>query len=259
MTILSIVNTKGGSAKSTTSFNLSYNLSKKHSVLCIDMDDQASLTSMFQTRPSADFTTYNLLFDAIEDKPSISTQYDNISLVPADSRLISVEQSTDFSLPFSARNKIKSISKDYDYTVIDTAGMDGNRLFIALASSDYVLIPLVLDYFNLEAIHKTMDKLAKVHASGFTNVRVLGIIPSIVKGKVNGFPKQLTEKNIYSELISDYESLCLPIVTDRASIRKSQSLKLPLEQLPNIDRDEEAEHQFTHLTNVIINRINAEK
>ncbi len=88
--ILSVVNFKGGSGKTTTSAHLAQYLALTgHRVLAIDLDPQASLTSLFGIQPELDeiASLYEALRFDEERKPIAdvvqSTNIPNLDIIPA--------------------------------------------------------------------------------------------------------------------------------------------------------------------------------
>ncbi|HBT00882.1 MAG TPA: plasmid partitioning protein RepA, partial [Citreicella sp.] len=89
--IISIVNFKGGSSKTTTAIHLAQRYALRgYRVLAIDMDPQASLTTMFGYRPEIEFAAGGTVYDALryEDPVPLSqvirkTYFHKLDLAPA--------------------------------------------------------------------------------------------------------------------------------------------------------------------------------
>lgn len=64
--VISIVNFKGGSGKTTTAIHLAQRYALRgYRVLAVDMDPQASLTTMFGYRPEIEFAESGTVYDAL--------------------------------------------------------------------------------------------------------------------------------------------------------------------------------------------------
>ncbi|KAG1649453.1 putative replication protein A [Nymphon striatum] len=64
--VLSFLNFKGGSGKTTSAVHAAQRLALKgYRVLCVDIDPQASLTTLFGYRPEYDFLNSGTIYDAI--------------------------------------------------------------------------------------------------------------------------------------------------------------------------------------------------
>ena len=64
--VLSFLNFKGGSGKTTSAVHSAQRLALKgYRVLCVDIDPQASLTTLFGYRPEYDFLNSGTIYDAI--------------------------------------------------------------------------------------------------------------------------------------------------------------------------------------------------
>lgn len=115
--IISIVNFKGGSSKTTTAIHLAQRYALRgYRVLAVDMDPQASLTTMFGFRPEIEFAETGTIYDALryEDPVPLSqvirkTYFHNLDLVPAGLMLSEYETETAYALqhrvepPFTQR------------------------------------------------------------------------------------------------------------------------------------------------------------
>ncbi len=168
--VVSVVNFKGGSGKTTTAAHLAQYLALTgHRVLAIDLDPQASLTSLFGIQPELDETAslYEALrFDA--ECKSIATviQQTNIpglDVVPAN--LLLQEYEYDVPLAISQRqgddgrlfhmrilNALKDIDHQYDVVVIDCPPQLGYLTITALMASTGILItihPQMLDIMSM--------------------------------------------------------------------------------------------------------------
>jgi chromosome partitioning protein len=183
MQIISIIQNKGGVAKSTTTVNLACSLARKgYKVALIDMDAQAQLSNKYFL-----FTPVSDLVSCLKSKDFISqddfTQVsDNLWMLPNHSN---ITEHLFYDL-FPAQNEIQQrhfflaykLSKleGFDYVLIDTPPNLENRTINAILSSDYVLIPSELEtdpIENIENIQNVIEYNSKLHA---VNINVIGVV-----------------------------------------------------------------------------------
>jgi chromosome partitioning protein len=168
--VISVVNFKGGSGKTTTAAHLAQYLALTgHRVLAIDLDPQASLTSLFGIQPELDETAslYEALRFDEERKPIAAviqaTNIPGLDVVPAN--LLLQEYEYDVPLAISQRkgddgrlfhmrilNALKDVDQHYDLVVIDCPPQLGYLTITALMASTGILItihPQMLDIMSM--------------------------------------------------------------------------------------------------------------
>ncbi|MCB5205415.1 plasmid partitioning protein RepA [Neorhizobium sp. T786] len=168
--VVSVVNFKGGSGKTTTAAHLAQYLALTgHRVLAIDLDPQASLTSLHGIQPELDKNPS--LYEALRyDDQRISiteiirpTNFPGLDIVPANLEL----QEYEYETPLAASNKsspegrlfftristiLKEVDDRYDVVVIDCPPQLGYLTLTSLTASTSVLItihPQMLDVMSM--------------------------------------------------------------------------------------------------------------
>ncbi|WP_114391465.1 plasmid partitioning protein RepA [Notoacmeibacter marinus] len=166
--VISVVNFKGGSGKTTTTAHLAQYLALTgHRVLAIDLDPQASLTALHGVQPELDKNPS--LFEALrydDERRSIkdiiqSTNFPGLDIVPANLEL----QEYEYETPLAAANSpegrlfftriskaLKEVDDQYDVVVIDCPPQLGYLTLTALTASTAVLItvhPQMLDIMSM--------------------------------------------------------------------------------------------------------------
>lgn len=186
--VISIMNFKGGSAKTTTAAHLAQYLSLRgYRVLAIDLDPQASLSAMFGHQPELDVDHNETIYGAIRydaERRSIvevvrSTYTPNLHLIPGNLELMEFEHETPKVLAdrqpgtmFFARlsERLAQIESAYDVVVIDCPPQLGFLTLSALCAATAVLItvhPQMLDVMSMsQFLHMTSDLLSVVEAAG---------------------------------------------------------------------------------------------
>lgn len=168
--VVSVVNFKGGSGKTTTAAHLAQYLALTgHRVLAIDLDPQASLTSLHGIQPELDKNPS--LYEALrydDRRISIkevirSTNFPNLDIVPANLEL----QEYEYETPLAASNRsspegrlfftrisaaLNEVDDRYDVVVIDCPPQLGYLTLTSLTASTSVLItihPQMLDVMSM--------------------------------------------------------------------------------------------------------------
>lgn len=168
--VVSVVNFKGGSGKTTSAAHLAQHLALRgHRVLAIDLDPQASLTALHGIQPELDEvpSLYETLRYDEERKPISevirSTNFPNLDIVPASLDLQEYEYDTPVALtsrePQQGRTfftriseALKDVDDRYDVVVIDCPPQLGYLTLTALTASTSVLItvhPQMLDVMSM--------------------------------------------------------------------------------------------------------------
>lgn len=168
--VISVVNFKGGSGKTTTAAHLAQHLALKgHRVLAIDLDPQASLTALHGIQPELDGvpSLYETLRYDDERRPIADvirpTNFPNLDIVPASLELQEYEYDTPVALtsqdPRDGRtfftrisNALGEVDDRYDVVVIDCPPQLGYLTLTALTASSSVLItvhPQMLDVMSM--------------------------------------------------------------------------------------------------------------
>lgn len=171
--VISIVNFKGGSSKTTTAIHLAQRYALRgYRVLAIDMDPQASLTTMFGYRPEIEFAESGTVYDALryEDPQPLSavvrkTYFHNLDLAPAGLMLSEYETETAYALqhkidpPFTQRLAIAldEIEANYDLVIIDCPPQLGFTTMTALLASTGLLITVVPSMLDVASMAQFLE------------------------------------------------------------------------------------------------------
>ncbi len=185
MQVICVANFKGGSAKTTTSTHLAQSLAMRGlRVLAIDLDPQASLSSMFGILPELDLEPNSTLYGAIRyDDERVplkdlihKTYFHNLDLVPGALELMEYEHQTPNAIARgeaagddiffrSIHNAVQSVSDDYDVVIFDAPPQLGYLSLGALFAANGVLItvhPAMLDISSMNQFLNMLGDLVEV-------------------------------------------------------------------------------------------------
>ena len=111
---------------------------------------------------------------------------------------------------------ISSVRDEYDYIIIDCMPSLGMITFNALTASDSVIIPVEAQYLPAKGMEQLLHTVAKVQKYTNPDLKVEGILLTLVDGRTN-FAK-LVEQEIndaYGDYIKIYDSK-IPVGTKAA-------------------------------------------
>lgn len=191
--VLSVVNFKGGSGKTTTAAHLSQYLALTgHRVLAVDLDPQASLTSLFGIQPELDETAS--LYEALrfdDERKQIAdviqpTNIPGLHVVPAN--LLLQEYEYDVPLAISGKrgdegrlfhlrivSALKEVDAEYDVVVIDCPPQLGYLTITALMASTGILItihPQMLDIMSMSQFLQMLGGIMTSVADAGAEIKV---------------------------------------------------------------------------------------
>lgn len=191
--VVSVMNFKGGSGKTTTAAHLSQYLALRgYRVLAVDLDPQASLSALFGHQPELDVGENETLYGAIRYDDSRrqmaeivrSTYIPNLHVVPGQLELMEFEHETPKALMerraqdslFFARigEALGQVSDAYDVVIIDCPPQLGFLTLSALSAATAVLVtvhPQMLDVMSMSQFLNMTGSLLDVvaGAGGATN------------------------------------------------------------------------------------------
>lgn len=197
MQVISVVNFKGGSSKTTTTIHLAHRYALRgYRVLAIDMDPQGSLSTFFGFRPELDFEDEDSLtiYDAIryEDRKAglrrasmreviRKTYFKNLDMCPASLMLSEYDSETANALTQVATGRaqhsifavrlteaLQMVKDDYDIVLIDCPPQLGFTTLTSLAASTGLIVTVVpgmLDVASMSQFLKLTTETMSVISS----------------------------------------------------------------------------------------------
>ena len=171
--IVSVLNNKGGTGKTTTSVNIAAGAAQEgKKVLLIDLDPQGNATTgVGFEKATLGSTIYNVLSQTRKIQDAIiPTKFNNLSLLPSNLDLASaeVELSSTPGREYILREALTPIKQDYHSIIVDCPPNIGLLTLNALVTSDLVLIPVQCEFYPMEGLPtliKVMDLVkSRLHA-----------------------------------------------------------------------------------------------
>lgn len=165
MKVITVMNNKGGEAKTTTALTLLAGLTDRgYKTLAIDLDSQANLTYTLKAHSSK--TIQGVLTGELETKEAIQ-QVEKGSLIQSSPALAVIDNVLDSLEIYTGRTNLlkkalKSITNDFDFVIIDTPPALNTLTVNSLIASDFVVIPAQADIYSLQGLSKISDTVKKL-------------------------------------------------------------------------------------------------
>ncbi len=179
--IISILNQKGGTGKSTTSVNLPVFLAAKGKrVLLVDFDPQANATFSLGINPkNVPLSIYNALTEQVSPHAIIrKTAFFGYDIMPASSDLAgaTVELVNMKDRESKLKQTLEKVAGSYDFIVIDSPPSLGLLTLNALMASKEVLIPVQCEYLALEGLGQLLSTIKLVKENLNQDIKVSGAL-----------------------------------------------------------------------------------
>jgi chromosome partitioning protein len=188
--IVAITNQKGGVGKTTTAINLAASLAANDlRILLIDSDPQGnSTTGLGVDKKNSQKTLYDALLggDPLAEV-TVKTEFDGLSLVPADKNLVgaNLELVDAEDRELRLRQAVASVRDQYDFVLIDCPPALDLLTLNALLAADSVLIPIQCEFFALEGVSELMDTIDRVRESFGHPLKIEGILLTMFDERTN--------------------------------------------------------------------------
>jgi chromosome partitioning protein len=193
---IAIANQKGGVGKTTTAISLAHGLAlRDHHVLLVDFDPQGQCATSLAIDSEAG--VFNVLVNPRSGMRQWirNTTRSGFDLLPGDRSTATAQ------IVINAENRpidsiqslFKSIAKDYDYIIFDTAPSVGGIQERAIYAAGLVLIPTATEFLSMDGLAQMVELLALLRDKWQWNGKLLGILPTFYDDQTSESRKSLKE------------------------------------------------------------------
>lgn len=240
--ILTVVNFKGGCAKTTSSRCIADNLTiREKRVLCVDLDSSGNLTQSF----GIDIPPEGVGEDLNDDLQLNSLIPGQPSLLPSGIKLRKYEAM--FASEPMAFKKLKKLLRkaEYDFVIIDCPPNLGSLTTMALYACDKFVVPLEPEHFAVNGLASLLDYAQEVTEDD----RFLGAFAT----RYNERERGALRKQLF-ELAGDRLGgrVFQTVVRRNIALAESQSLG---KSIYTYAPDSNGAHDYASLTDEILSRL----
>jgi chromosome partitioning protein len=187
MTVIPVLNNKGGVAKTTTAVNLAAGLARAGAqVLLVDFDSQASASlALGVNRSNLQPSVADVLYGEVPIRNAVRSTgrkdfhllTSSLDLANADVRLAPMQ---------NRHQRFKAVLDEvrdaYDFILVDCAPSTSLLSINAMVAADGFIVPVAPSYLSLEGVVSLGEIIQQAQASFGSIAPVLGILLTMVEG-----------------------------------------------------------------------------
>ncbi|PIB34535.1 hypothetical protein BFP72_03470 [Reichenbachiella sp. 5M10] len=182
--IITVINQKGGTGKTTTSVNLGCALAyAKKKVLLVDLDPQGNLSYWLGISDPAHTMAEVMMEEiALED---ILHEREGLKVAPSDMHLADVE--INIASVENRESVLKRalipLADQYDYVIIDCPPSLSLLTVNALSATDKVIVPLQMEVLSLQGLDQIVNSIDRIKGVLNDKIEILGLLPVMVDSR----------------------------------------------------------------------------
>ena len=230
--IFSVINQKGGVAKTTTALNVAAAWAKSGiKVLLIDLDPQSSATKAIFGDREFEKTIYDVLVNKLSAEEAIvPSETFGVDVMPSEIMLsgLDIQIAAHFGRERLLKKKLESIKRKYQAIIIDCPPSLGLITVNALMASRDIIIPICPEYFSAKGIDLILETVNNLRAGLGHKLGVRGIVITRYK-----------ERKVATKIIEQIE--------------KKYALKIFKDYIPEAIAVEEAHHAHKPMVHYLPN------
>ena len=249
---------KGGVGKSTTTSIVAEILAQAgYNVLVVDLDSQGNSTQMLTQKNIYEFTGKTIL-EAMKERnpnPYIYEVKENLSVIPAEdmlstfSRWVYVNETS--AAPAEVLGEtLGNLKQDFDFVLMDCPPNLGDIVTNAMRCADYILIPVQLESFSMDALDRFVEFIKTTQEKGYTQAEILGMVYTMVDVR-NATQKAIGDavRIMHKDVVFDTQ------IRLRAKIKDYALLGVQMERKSDLAALED----YISLTEEMISRVKAKQ
>jgi chromosome partitioning protein len=221
---VAILNQKGGTGKTTTAVNLAAGLAEREQdVLLIDTDAQGNVGVSLGV--NGEKSLYHVLVEGADPTDACVPVRQHLDVITSDSTLAAAEiwlarQSVEArSKMLTKRLNLMSVSRRYDFVLID-CGPSLNLLNQnALSYVDEVIIPVTCDYLALVGVKQVLRTIKDVERHLGHAVRISAVLPTFYDGRTR------LAREVLETLQGHFKHKCLEPIRHNTRLAEAPSHK----------------------------------
>jgi len=159
MKVITVANRKGGTGKTTTTYNLAFSLALKGKRVClVDLDTQSNLSLISKVKP--------ISIEAFKDA-EIQKMNNFIDILPSTKDFSILENEINNMIDRNSYLKTSILPKienhaNYDYVLIDTSPSFSILNINAFCITDIVLVVINSDFFSVSGLNEIISVINQV-------------------------------------------------------------------------------------------------
>ncbi len=229
--IISVINNKGGTGKTTTALNLGAAIAKrKKSLLLIDLDSQRNLSNSLGIKETAKHAGNVLMHqtDIFEAMQAVNNYY----ILPSSEKLLDYEYmiNAEPGREYLLKEALDKVQYEFDYIIIDCPPSLGTLSINSLVAADYFIVPMQPENFAFIGLDKILNTAEKVKKRMNPDLELLGIL--MIKFSYRTKFSQAILKNLSTNKITKNRLFDVPIRQDIALMESAAFNKSVFEYAP---------------------------